>query len=390
MTTKPESRPTEPVPKELVAERAQDRRALGVRDVIYPAESWHVSRYEALRQVGAALKALTDPRKDADTLRREIQALLARVEATRQGAWEAYLLASEQNLFHRDQFASFGEPDYVEMDDDEKGGEIKAMWKMRRDTKEHWGIFEVYAAGDARDQPTLFSLPFRDVALDTLPKDCQKIHLTDKQIAAAFMLLDVLETALRDMRQFARDATVEQTWQRMIKQSQFYRGAVEMALQTLPGDYYSHWRSSPGSSEMSSSQDRQDKPRAQISMDEAPSAIAEVAATARAMRVVALDIVAAFYAKTITRCESQMTRAGESAWIDTVLRELTEQIARYRRICDGYEKAMLAWAKVTLPPGMAVMRITQPVPDGVPLLALIPENPQADPISLPDPSSAER
>lgn len=390
MTTKPQTRSATPAHKELVAARADDRRALGVRDVIYPAESWHIARYEAMRQVGSQLKALTDPRKDADTLRREIQALLARVDATRQGAWEAYLLASEQNLFHRDQFASFGEPDYVEMDDDEKGGEIKAMWKMRRDTKDHWGIFEVFADGDARGQPILFSLPFRDVALDTLPKDCQTIHLTDKQIAAAFMLLDVLETVLRDMRQFVRDATVEQTWQRMIKQSQFYRRAVEGALKTLPGDYYSHWRPSPGPTDLSSSPDKQATPRAQISMDEAPSAIAEVAATARAMRVVALGIVATFYATTITRCESQMTRAGESAWIDTVLRELTEQIARYRRICDGYEKAMLAWAKVTLPPGMAVMRITQPVPDGVPLLALIPENPQTDPISLPDLSSAER
>ncbi|MHB8447611.1 MAG: hypothetical protein ACYC9P_06765 [Rudaea sp.] len=370
MTKKAPAKSARPRAEEIAAPRVPDRRALDIRQAIYPAECWHLCRIETLREIGRELDKLLAS-KTGDDVRGGAEELRRKIDVTQEKAVGAYLKCADETAFVGGQLQGLGAPDFIELDDDEKGGEIKAMWKARRNGKNPWETCEVFIAGEAHEAPLLFNPPFRKVYLDELPDNCIRINLTDKQISAAFMVLEFLQTILQDMTKSAQGATVSQAWQRFVKQIRFYRNGVKQSLAACPKDLFTRWRA--------------DAPQdigSGIGIREAPEVIAEVAAVGFTQRIATADVVSRVFDTLIDHCENKLAAKGESVWIDIVLEELNDQIQHYIKVCDGYEKVMLAWKGLKKEAGMTIMRISQPAPEGVPLLAVIMESKQSAPVPL--------
>jgi len=354
-----------PSKRPATSSRVKDRRGLNIHTVSQPTEAWHLARLNALREITEGLnKAIAASVKDPSNT--TLEKLVNWAESESQQAWVSFLDASCENKFEHDCFLELGQPDFIELDDEDRGGVVTAMWKATGKQNDQWGIFEVLAERDRTNQPMLMATPFRAVQIDALPEGKVLLPLHDRQISATFMIHEALDTVFFNIKKHGEGLHADQLWQRMVRQAGWYSELVQKTVRALPADEYLSWTKEEVQ---------------ELELKDAARWIAEKAATGRAQRVLALEAVTRYFAGLIARCEKDMSDVGEPEWLEAAVTELYDALTGAAKACDGYEKALLAWENISTV-DKTVMRIFQPIPDDVPMLAILPAQTAAEPAQL--------
>lgn len=345
-------------------EAARARHGDGVMRLYDPSQVWCMARLGVMRDLRRQIEAvIAAGASQADEHR--LIALSRKLEAGANDLWLEFVAACTGSQFEHNAMLDVGQPDFIEHD--HRTGIVKVMWKGRGNQREHWGILEIMAEKDGTGQPMLLATPFREVDLRVLPKGSQQVHITDRQIAATFTIHEILDTIVRNIKQFAPGMGADQLWQRMLAQAKFFREPLTGILDRLADDNYLEWK-------------KPDLDKA--TLVDAIRVVAESGATTIAQRTIAMRIVTRYYTDLLNACERDNPQGGESEWVDKAFQELQTVCDKFATDCDGYERTLLAWAKISTQ-GKRVMRIFRPFPEGVPLLAVVPADASAAPTALP-------
>ncbi|UJJ60400.1 hypothetical protein [Rhodanobacter denitrificans] len=288
----------------------------------------------------------------AQRLSGEIDALLEQADAQ----WRAFLMRSCVSSAEYDAMDAMGPPNAISIDGD--NGLPVAVWASStpRDPSE-WppGLTLAVARHETTFIPTV---PFRQVALESLPASVQKVRITDPRHTAMAALDEVFRVMAHDLDTHIRDAVPSIAWLRLAHLVAFYRKAAKLSREGLCEDEFRNW------------EERLDEISTPV--DQMARVIAEGALTSRAQHVAALQLVARFVGRTMDMSQQSNPEANESDWLTPTLQTVDQARKSVEAAMQGYNLALMAFAGVASP-GASAMAITRPVPHGLPVLAIVPE-----------------
>lgn len=323
-----------------------------------PAQAWHLAQVDAFQQALCLLNAnLRAPeRMPAEEIGAAVTRLRLIFGRAAREHWEQYVDLTEDPTAQ----PSLMDGETAKVDFDEARARPVVV---RGAEQEIWPRVELEGA-DANDRFEV-TAPFRAVVLERLPPGCKLVPIEQAEHTALASMAEVMRMLHADLTAAARGVSPKVGWMRTQRLLRLYRGAVRLTLRAM--------------------RDRELRPTTDallraVELAQAPQVVAGVAQTMRAQQLIAIHLGASLLRQLMARL------IGEGGTFEERASKLIE-IIRYAR-----EETQLTLAKANralarihhrAQRGEHLEVILRPIPQGPPLLVIVPPGEAADVIQFP-------
>lgn len=214
-----------------------------------------------------------------------------------------------------------------------------------------WGMLDLEGAGG--EPGVVLAMPFRPTALDRLPQGTQVVKISDQYHASTAALVEALQCARRDVESTFQVSDSRSAWRQLNRIINIYLTASKLGLSYLKEQDFLNWRV---------------QLPAGVQINAAAGLICSIAATPKAQCGLAVYIMATWLQALADACEKQPAEERQRTFIK-----------RLHEASQGMEQALhgmnvsAARGVVEGMDGCSTMVVMSPLPESLPVLAIIPK-----------------
>lgn len=312
--------------------------------VIAPADVWHLAQGAAFKR--AAELVLNAKNDDAaGSLNDFSTKVLEALSGLANGSFDTYLRSSDRPIA--------GDRRALSVQFDDARNVPMVEWPGSA-ASNSWGMVDIDGVGN--EPGMVLASPFREMCVDRLPAGSRLVKLTDPHHAATAALVDVLQCAQRDADSAFLIPDSRAAWRRLNMIISIYRNGARAGLEVLGDDDFVNWKA--------------DMPM-RFEISAAAGLICRIAATSRAQCSVAIHLMATWLQALADATEPMAMPDRQRMFVK-----------RLKDASEGVEKALegmnlaLARAHSDGSENYTCMVIMRPVPQSIPVLAIVPAQPE--------------
>lgn len=242
------------------------------------------------------------------------------------------------------------------------------VWPQLEDARVgNWSFVDL---GQIEGLDLTMTVPFRQVAVSSLPEETVVVPLTDPRHSAAAALVEMINSGQRDIVAAFAASDPTLAFRRLNRIIQVYRQAAKVTLDQLQRDDFHTWDA---------------KVPKNFSLANAEALICQLGATARSHQVLAVHLLAQWLqaladSKDVKAAPDRKAALLEE--VDAMKSKFGRNLEHYNRLaCEAVGKAFEA---------CSVMVLLQPVPRTGPVLAFIPAGGDVVPLRAPKAARKKR
>lgn len=311
-----------------------------VQAVIAPAEVWHLAQGAAFEAAATMVReALEDDRPAGLD---DYSATLSQALADRaRESFKTFMHATDHPLSVSNVIAA---------NLDEATNLPMVEWPAAPNSNS-WGMLDLEANGVC--PAMVLAMPFRPTALDRLPAGTQIIKIDSPYHASTAALVETLQCARRDVDSVFQAGDSRAAWRQLNRLINIYLTASKVGLSYLKDQDFLNWRVQLPSG---------------VQIGAAAGLICSIAATPKAQCGLAVYIMATWLQAMADACEKLPGEERQR----TFIKRLHEASQGMEQALDGMN-ASAARAVAEGMEGFSTMVVMSPVPESLPVLAVIPK-----------------